>query len=218
MSSRRLSSTTRRKLARHSWALGARLAATASKLVTPTARAPVASAIPRTAASPMRMPVKLPGPIVTPTMSSAAADNPDLRITASTIGNSLSVGPRAFAHRSAASTVSPAATTTEQPDPAESSASTICSPDAVTPWPLSIAVRSGFRSQRPSGALTTLFRGFTKPLSDTPGRGMPISQGRREEGASQTARTSTTRGCKEACSRSRLSVAVELGTLSTNLT
>ena len=145
---------------------GARLAATASKPVTPTDRAPVASAIPRTAASPMRMPVKLPGPIVAPTMSSAAADNPDLRITASTIGSSLSVWPRAFAHRSAASTVSPAASTTEQPDPAESSASTIGSPDvAVTPWPLSIAARSGLRISTPlAGALTTLFyRGFTKP-------------------------------------------------------
>jgi len=170
----------RRKLALRSSAREARLAATASKLVTPTDRAPVASAIPRTAASPMRMPVKLPGPIVAPTISKAAG-NPDLRITASIIGNSLSVWPRSFAHRSAASTVSPAASTTEQPDPAESSASTIGSPDAaVTPWPINIAVRSGlYTSQRPCGYANSLFypRVHENNLA-TPRRGMPISPGR----------------------------------------
>jgi hypothetical protein len=121
----------------HASIRGARPAATASKPVTPTDRAPVASTIPRTAASPTRMPVKLPGPIVVPTMSSANVDNPDLRIAVSAIRSNLSAWPCAVVHCSAASTVSPAATTTEQPNPAESSASTIGSSDAaVILWSL----------------------------------------------------------------------------------
>jgi hypothetical protein len=70
------------------------------------------------------MPVKLPGPTVTPMMSSAEAGNPALRITESTIGSSFSAWPCIAVSDSAPSTVSPEATTTEQPDPAESSART----------------------------------------------------------------------------------------------
>jgi hypothetical protein len=186
----------RRKLALRSSVREARLAATASKLVTPTDRAPVASAIPRTAASPMRMPVKLPGPIVAPTMSRTAADNPDSHITASIIGSSLSVWPRSFAHHSAASTVSPAASTTEQPDPAESSASTIGSPDAaVTPWPIDIAVRSGlYTSQHPYGYANSplLPEGRRKQPSDPQAWDANIA--RTPGTAAQTALTSTISG------------------------
>ena len=114
----------------------AKPAATASKPVTPITGAPVACAIPRAAASPIRMPVKLPGPTVTAIMSSAEAGNPALCMTESTIGSSFSAWPCIAVSNPAASTVSPEATTTEQPNPAESSARTTGSLGAPVSFPL----------------------------------------------------------------------------------
>ena len=78
-------------------AAGGTAAATAAKLVIPMSGSAGASASPRAAASPMRTPVKEPGPTVTATRWSAAeARTPELANTASIIGISASAWPRSI--------------------------------------------------------------------------------------------------------------------------
>ncbi len=119
-SARRLSRATRRQ--RSSRTASGTVAAAASKLLTPINGRRAASAIPRAAASPTRMPVKLPGPIVTAIRSSAETARPAARIASSTIGSNASAWPWAMSACRSASTSSPAATAAEQPLPAESTA------------------------------------------------------------------------------------------------
>src|SRR5438132_5530397 len=99
------------------------IAATAAKLVTPTARARSAKAMPRAAPSPTRMPVKPPGPTAAATMSSAGGSSPAASMTRSIIGNSTSAWPWRNAWRSATSTTLPRPTAAEQAEPAVSMAS-----------------------------------------------------------------------------------------------
>ena len=69
-------------------------AASAASVVSPTAGLPVASAMPRAAATPTRNPVKLPGPTVTAMRSRAPNSMPAAFITAAIIGISASAWPR----------------------------------------------------------------------------------------------------------------------------
>ena len=108
------------------------MAATAAKLVTPTSRAPDASAIPCAAASPARIPVNPPGPVAAATKSSAPGTTPAARATRSTIGSSASACPWRNARCSAASVSAPRRIAAEQPEPA-----------------VSIASSSGFDEPRP---------------------------------------------------------------------
>ncbi len=78
--------------------------ATASKLVTPTSGNPEARAIPRAAASPIRSPVKAPGPTVTPSPSSWPNVMQDSSSTAWTMGIMASDCPRSIAAKRRATT------------------------------------------------------------------------------------------------------------------
>ncbi len=117
-STRRLSKATRTGPGRS----GVHAAAAAWKLVTPKSGISRASAIPRAAASPTRIPVKLPGPVVTATRPSADASTDASRIARSTIGSNASAWPCGMSRCSTWRTTSPTATATEQANPAQSRA------------------------------------------------------------------------------------------------